>query len=90
MWNICFREYDKDGSLTELITCRSEKIKSKWRTIQMFLKNCKNGYVREVQFCRHGKQMPSLVSNGKEIKYDKPILAMLPLFDFAREKGITV
>ena len=90
MWNICFREYNGEGTLTELVSCKSEKIKTKWKTIHKFLSNCKDGYIREVQFCRKGKQMPSLISNGKEIKYEKPISAMLPLFTFAREQGITI
>lgn len=90
MWNICFREYDPKGNLTELVTCKSVKIKSKTRMIRLFMTACKPGNVREVQFCRNGKQYPSLVSNGIETKYAKPITALLPLFDYARNLNIEV
>lgn len=90
MWNICFREYDRDGNLTELISCKSKTVKSKWKTINSFLNACVTGKIREVQFCRAGKQKPSLISNGKEIQFAKPITAMLPLFSFARDNGIEV
>lgn len=90
MWNICFREYNQDGALTELVSCRSKRISSKWKTIKSFLEACKPDFIREVQFCKNGKQMPSLVSNGSGTKFEKPIVAMLPLFDFARDKGINV
>ena len=90
MWNICFREYDAQGNLTELVNCKSVRIKSKSRMIRSFLSSCRKGNVREVQFCRNGKQYPSLVSNGVEAKYSKPITAMLPLFDYARNLNIEV
>ena len=90
MWRICFREYDKDGNLTELISCKSITIKSKWKAVKSFLKSCNPDHTREVQFCKNGKQMPSLVSNGKETRFDKPISAMLPLFDYSREHGVVI
>lgn len=90
MWNICFREYNQSGSLVELVTVKSKSIKSRWKSIQSFLKSCKEGYVREVQFCRNGKQQPSLVSNGNEVKFMKPIVALLPLFEYSREQGVNV
>lgn len=90
MWSICFREYDSKGNLTELVTCKSVRIKSKTRMIRSFMTACKPGNVREIQFCRNGKQYPSLVSNGVETKYAKPITALLPLFDYARNLNIEV
>jgi len=90
MWSICFREYDSQGNLIELVGCKSTKIKSKFRMIRSFMAACKPGNVREVQFCRNGKQYPSLVTNGIEMKYAKPITAMLPLFDYARLLNIEV
>lgn len=90
MWNICFREYDSKGNLTELVNCKAVKIKTKNRMIKSFMIACKPGNVREIQFCRNGKQYPSLVSNGIETRYAKPIVAMLPLFDYARNLNIEV
>lgn len=90
MWRICFREYDSEGNLTELISTKSVKIKSKWKTIQSYLKSCRPSFTREVQFCRNGKQMPSLVSNGETTRFEKPISALLPLFDYSREHGIEI
>lgn len=90
MWSICFREYDSQGNLIELVNCKSLRIKSKTRMIRSFMSACKPGNIREVQFCRNGKQYPSMVSNGFETKYAKPIVAMLPLFDYARHLNIEV
>lgn len=90
MWSICFREYDSQGNLIELVNCKSLRIKSKTRMIRSFMSACKPGNIREVQFCRNGKQYPSMVSNGIETKYAKPIVAMLPLFDYARHLNIEV
>lgn len=90
MWCICFREYDVKGNLTELITVKSKRIKTRWRDIQKFLKSCKESCVREVQFMKGGRQQPSLISNGDRIQFAKPIVAMLPLFDYARSKGFEV
>lgn len=90
MWNICFREYDMNGNLTELISCKSKRILTKWKSIQSFLHGCKEGKTREVQFCKNGRQQPSLVSNGEQIKFMKPIVALLPLFDYARSCDVEV
>ena len=90
MWRICFREYDDNGNLTELISTKSQNIKSRWRTINQFLRSCRPPFTREVQFCRNGKQMPSLVSNGEHIRFEKPITALLPLFDYARNINVNV
>lgn len=89
MWSICFREYDRDGHLTELISTKSEKIKTKWKRIKSFVNSTPSDRVREVQFYRRGKQMPSLLSDGNFIRFGKPIVAALPLFEYARTIGIT-
>lgn len=90
MWNICFREYDGKGNLTELISVKSKKIKNRWSSIQKFLKSCGDGRTREVQFCRNSRQQPSLISSQGKIFFGKPIVAMLPLFEYANERGILV
>lgn len=90
MWNICFREYDSNGNLTGLVSCRSEKIKSKSRTIRAFMTACKPGCIREIQFRKNGKQFPSMVTNGVDTKYAEPICAKLPLFEYAKNMNIEV
>lgn len=90
MWSIYFKEYDAKGNLVELISHRSKTISVQKRRINDFLKACKVGNVREVQFWRNNKSKPSLVSNGKSILFAPPIVAKLPLFDFCERCGVEV
>lgn len=84
LWNICFREYDKRGYLLSLISCKCAKIKTKWRIIRDYLDNCPTGRVREVQYARYGKTFPSMVSDGEQLRFEAPIVAKLPLFEYAK------
>lgn len=81
-WSICFKEYDKNGILTELISCKANKIKHKWDFIDRFLSACKKDCLREVFFRRNNKTYPSLVSDGTVRHFAEPIQAKLPLLDY--------
>ena len=84
MWQICFKEYDGGGMLVGLVSCRTECVKRQWRRIDTFLSACPERMVREVQFCRGGKNFPSIVSNGHTRGWHAPITAMMPLFDYMK------
>lgn len=84
MWQICLKEYDSTGFLVGLVSCKTEKVKYRWRRIDAFLSACPNNMVREAQFRRGGRHFPSIVSDGKTRKLSSPIVAMMPLFEYAK------
>lgn len=84
MWQICFKEYDSRGMLVGLIPIKSERVRSQWRKINAYLGACRDGMVREVQFYRGGRHFPSIVSDGVSQKFHAPIVAMMPLFEYAK------
>ena len=83
-WNICLKEYDKKGFLVALIPHKCVRIKMKWRMIDSFLSSCPRGNVREAQISRAGKYYPSIVSDGQTRHFAEPIVAKLPLFEYAK------
>ena len=90
MWCIFFKEYDSRGNLTELVSCKSESIKSKWKRATSFVSKCPALRTREVQFIRNNRHMPSLISHNGSVKFGAPIVARLPLFDFCARQGVTI
>lgn len=88
LWNICFKEYDRNGYLISLIPCKCARIKMKFRAIKSFLGACPTGNVREVQFRRASKNYPSIVSDGNSSKWSAPVLAKLPLFEYCKRAAV--
>lgn len=84
-WCICFKEYDNRGYLLNLFSCRCARIRMKWRVIRDYLDNCPDNRIREVQYMRFGKTYPSMVSNGQSVRFGEPIVAKLPLFEYAKK-----
>lgn len=87
MWCISFREYDKKGFLTELVSCKSDRIKQRRKSICGFLDACPSGMIREIQFRRGGKTYPSIVTDGQIRRFASPIMANLPLLNYAVNQG---
>lgn len=84
-WNICFKEYDSFGYLVTVTPHRCKKIKMKYKAMMEFLSGCREGTIREVSFRRGDKTYPSLISDGNTKKWDAPIFARLPLFEYAKK-----
>lgn len=84
MWQICLKEYDSSGILVGLVSCKTSKIRYRWKRIDAFLSACPHRMIREVQFCRAGKTYPSIISDGITRKASAPITAMMPLFEYAK------
>lgn len=84
MWQVCFKEYSSGGFLVGLVSCKTDKIKRQRRKIDAFLTACPKNMVREVQFYRNGRHFPSIVSDGAKRKMSSPIVAMMPLFEYAK------
>lgn len=82
-WSICFKEYDKAGILSSLISCKANRIKHKWKEIDKFLSSCPKDCIREIFFRRNGKNYPSIITDGTERRFSAPIQAKLPLFEYA-------
>lgn len=88
-WTLCFKEYDSCGHLVTEIPCRCKKIKVKYHAMMEFLSLCEAGNVREVSFKRGNRVYPSLISDGTTKKWGTPILASLPLFEYAKKVHVS-
>ena len=72
------------GFLISLIPCKCARIKMKYRMIDGFLSACPAGNIREATFTRGARHYPSIVCNGESKRFSEPVVAKLPLFEYAK------